>query len=29
VPDVYTLRTDGSEVRRLTTDLDAVSPTWR
>jgi len=29
VPDVYTLRTDGSEVRRLTTDLDAVSPSWR
>lgn len=28
-PDVYTLRTDGTDVRRLTTDLDAGSPSWR
>jgi Tol biopolymer transport system component len=28
VPDIYTLRTDGTEVRRLTTDLVAGSPSW-
>jgi Tol biopolymer transport system component len=28
-PDIYTLRTDGTDVRRLTTDLDAGSPSWR
>ena len=29
VPDVYTLRTDGTDVRRLTTDFDAAAPSWR
>ena len=29
VPDIYTLRTDGTDVRRLTTDLDTASPDWR
>ncbi len=29
VPDIYTVRTDGTDVRRLTTDLDASSPDWR
>jgi len=29
VPDIYTLRTDGTDVKRLTTDLDAVAPSWR
>ena len=28
-PDVYTLRTDGTDVKRLTTELDAGSPSWR
>ena len=28
-PDIYTLRADGTDVRRLTTDLDAGSPNWR
>jgi Tol biopolymer transport system component len=27
--DVYTLRTNGTDVRRLTTDMDATSVTWR
>lgn len=27
--DIYTVRTDGTDVRRLTTDLDAGSPSWR
>ena len=26
--DIYTLRTDGTDVRRLTTDFDAGSPSW-
>lgn len=26
--DVYTLRTDGTDVRRLTTDMDALSVSW-
>jgi Tol biopolymer transport system component len=29
VPDVYTLRTDGTDVKRLTTDFDAAAPSWR
>lgn len=29
VPDIYTVRTDGTDPRRLTTDLDASSPDWR
>ncbi len=28
-PDIYTLRTDGTDVRRLTSDFDAGSPSWR
>jgi Tol biopolymer transport system component len=28
-PDIYTIRTDGPEVRRLTRDFDAGSPSWR
>jgi Tol biopolymer transport system component len=27
--DIYTLRTDGTDVRRLTTDFDAGAPSWR
>jgi Tol biopolymer transport system component len=27
--DIYTLRTDGTDVRRLTSDFDAASPSWR
>jgi len=29
VPDVYTLRTDGTAAKRLTTDFDAAAPSWR
>jgi Tol biopolymer transport system component len=29
VPDVYTVRTDGTDLTRLTTDFDAVSADWR
>ena len=28
-PDIYTLRTDGTDVRRLTKDFDAGAPSWR
>lgn len=27
--DVYTVRTDGTDARRLTTDIDAFSASWR
>ena len=27
--DIYTVRTDGSDPQRLTTDMDAASPSWR
>ncbi|MET0564288.1 MAG: hypothetical protein ABW114_12710, partial [Gaiellaceae bacterium] len=27
--DIYTLRTDGADLRRLTTDFDAGSPSWQ
>ena len=28
-PDIYTLRADGTDVTRLTTDFDAGAPSWR